>query len=112
MSIRVQRVEELLRKQLSELISEKIGGEYGLVTITSIIATADFKLADVYFSIIPEEQAEIFMKILEKERSGFQHILGKRLKMKFTPKLIFHLDQSKDKIDQVDELLKEIQDES
>lgn len=112
MSIRVQQVEELLKKELSKFIVEEFGGEFGIITVTRVIAAPDFKLADVYVSLMEEGKENRILSALRGKVKSYQSILGRKLKMKYTPKLNFKIDYSKDEINKIDELMEEINDES
>lgn len=108
MSIRVQKVEELLKQQVSILIRENLPEELGIVTVTDAEATSDLKQAKVYIVLVDKSKEEQVLKALTAKTADFHHFLGKTLKMRYTPRLTFKLDASKDKIDRVEALLQEI----
>jgi len=107
MSYRVQKVNELLKQELSVMVKESIPEELGLVTVMDVIATPDFKIAHVFISVMVENNEAQIIKILDKKKNGFQKELGRKLKMRYTPKLEFRVDQSKDELNRIDELLEE-----
>lgn len=106
MTDRIPKVNKLLRQELSRLIHEKIGDRAGLLTVTDVETTADLQLATVHVSIVhgEAEQARI---LLQEHAHYFQNQLGRRLKMKFIPKLTFAMnDESRrERVEQLFEAL-------
>lgn len=111
-SYRQEQISSQLKREISELIRKNLAEKFGLVTLTDIEVTADFKEAKVYISAYNKENEDIILTALTKEATKIQHILGRKLKIKFTPKLKFILDRYQKKIDRIDKLLKEINNES
>jgi ribosome-binding factor A len=98
MSRRTDRVNELLRVELSELIHREVKDprvNQGLVSITEVQVSPDLKHATVYVSHLGDEAAH------REVLGGLQHAapflhgeLMKRLKMRNVPMLHFALDPS------------------
>ena len=108
MSRRIEKVAELLKTELARMIASEFSDEYLMITVTEVEVTADFKNAKVLITCLNKSDEKEALLALEKKAKEFQALLGKMLKMKFTPKLTFRDDQSADKVDRVEELLKEI----
>ena len=95
MKHRLARVNELIRRELGELITRECQFESKLVTIQHVDTTPDLKHAHVYISIIGgNEEAHRDMAVLHDARAELQHDLAKRVVLKFTPHLHFKLDES------------------
>jgi len=109
---RVEEVAALLKREISILMHETLAEEYGFVTLTDIDVTADFKDSKVFISVFDKEKKEKVLKKIEEVKPKYQRYLGRKLKMKFTPKLTFRIDQMQEKVDKVDKLLQEINDGS
>lgn len=105
---RIEEVSALLKREISKLMHETLAEEYGLVSLTDIEVTADFKEAKVFISVFDEQNQESVLKRLDEEKHRFQRVLGKKLKMKFTPKISFEIDKMQERVDKVDKLLQEI----
>lgn len=108
MSIRVQQVEALLREQVSQLIWKNLPEELGIVTVTDVAVAPDLKKAKIYISLINKDQEKKALKTLEQKTPDFNRYLGRKLKMRYSPRLSFIVDRSENKVDRVEELLKEI----
>ena len=95
MKHRLARVNELIRRELGELIARECQFESKLVTIQQVDTTPDLKHAHVYISIIGDtEAAHRDMALLHDARVQLQHDLARRIILKFTPQLHFKLDES------------------
>lgn len=105
---RLQRVSSLLNEELAKLIEQSLDKNYGIVTLTKIDVQPDLKVAKVYISCLSSENKNIILNILKKHTIQFQHILGKRLKMRYTPRLYFYLDNTQEDIENVVNIIEKI----
>ncbi len=98
MSRRTQRVNDLLREQLSELIQREVKDPrvaHGLVSITEVQVSPDMRHATVYVSHLgdPGERDEVLRGLAAA--AHFLHVeLMRRLKMRSVPELLFRFDPS------------------
>jgi ribosome-binding factor A len=109
MKHRLERVNEVLKRELSEIISREINfAAQVLVTIPAVIVTPDLRQCNVFVSVIGQEpQKARVMEQLEEHRTTMQRELSKRVVLKYTPHLYFKLDDS---IERGSRVLKIIQD--
>lgn len=110
---RIARVNESIRESLSMLIRKNIDDpKLAWVTITGVETTPDLRNARAFFVVsagdTPPEVAE---KNLNRAAPHLQSVLGKTLKLKFTPKLAFKFDSSLDDAAHIDRLIYEVQEE-
>lgn len=109
MTHRIEKVESLLKEELSLIMLYKlpdIGPTF--LTITNVKVTPDIKLAKIYLSVFEKDKRD---KILEqiKARTGFiRHELASRITLKFVPELRFYIDDTLDYVEKIDTLLKKI----
>jgi ribosome-binding factor A len=108
MSKRIERVNELIKEQLSLLIHNEFAEELGIIVVNSVEAERDLKTADVYISGISNDKSELITKKLQSKAHEFQHYLGKKLDLRFVPKLTFIYDKYQRNIDKIEELLTNI----
>src|SRR5438045_8593444 len=94
MKHRMLRVNEVVKRELSGIVAREISFEGALVTINHVKVNPDLKSAHVFVSVLGSEKAEDVMTRLEKHRVAFQSELPRRVTMKYTPHLLFHLDES------------------
>lgn len=105
---RVERVAALLKRELSKLTYEALPEDLGMATITEVFLSSDLKEAKVYVSCLKENSQKEIIKKLQAKAKDFQRILGRNLRMRYTPKIIFKVDQGLDEVRKIDELLKQI----
>ncbi|MFD0616759.1 30S ribosome-binding factor RbfA [Paenibacillus sp. GCM10027629] len=110
--IRVGRVGEQLKKELSQMIqSELKDPRIGFVTVTGVEVTNDLSQATVYLSVLgDEEQKSNTLKALAKANGYLRSELGKRVRLRHTPVLIFKFDSSIEYGSRIEKILGEIQD--
>lgn len=95
MNHRVQRVSELLRRELSTILERDFRFENVLVTIHEVSPTPDFKQAFVYLGVIGKEhEKEMVLKKLNTSRGVIQRDLYKRVVLRNSPSLVFRVDDS------------------
>jgi len=95
MKHRLPRVNELLKRELGDLLNREMSFQAALVTVQQVDITPDLKHAHVFVSVIgSEEQARAAMAALHDHRTSLQHLLAKRVVLKYTPHLHFKLDEA------------------
>jgi ribosome-binding factor A len=110
MKHRLKRVNEVIRRELGELITRECKFESKLVTIQQVDVTPDLKHAHVYISMIgaePEQHRD--MALLHGMRPQLQTSLSKRVVLKYTPHLHFKLDETMERGSRVLNIISEIQ---
>ena len=107
MKHRLLRVNEVLKRELSGIITREMKFETGLVTINQVDITSDLKNAHVFVSVLGTAGADVISQ-LEAHRAALQAALAKHVVLKYTPHLVFHLDDSIERGTRVIEIMQEI----
>ena len=98
LSQRQLRVGEQVRQIISNFLLKDIVLDNYLtnasVTVSRVIMSKDLKIAYVYVMPLGGSNIENVKKALDINKSIFQKELGKKIKNKFTPKLIFYIDDT------------------
>ena len=100
-SRRVERVAALIRREVSELLVNGIKDErvsLGMVSVTNVEVAGDLQHCKIFVSIYGAP--EVQQQALEGLRSAASYVkgeLGRRLNMRRTPEVIFHLDRGIEK---------------
>jgi len=105
MSLRVKRVNELLKHEISQLLLKEIDFYDILVTITEIETSPDLRYAKVKISVLPQEKNELIIETINKNIFQIQQKLNKKLHMKPIPRIRFEIDQAEIKAQRIEELL-------
>ena len=108
MNTRLLRVNELVRRELSTIITRDMTFENVLVTINQVDVTPDLKNAHVFVSVLGKGSAKAVIAQLEANRTILQAEMAKHVVLKYTPHLTFHLDDSIERGDRVFKILQEI----
>lgn len=110
--IRLRKVESLLKEQIGCLLLKneiKDPRVNSLINVTHITISKDLKFAKVYISFFGEREKLVAAVEALNHAAGFiQGLLGKRVRLRFTPKLTFILDESIEKGFRITQKLKEI----
>lgn len=110
MSLRLQRVRELLKREIGEVIRRELPvSEAGLININDVMVSGDLHSALVYVGIFgTDEQKKRGAALLQKERKRLQTLVGKGVVLKYTPQLRFIMDDSIERGNRVLEILAEL----
>jgi ribosome-binding factor A len=109
MKHRLLRVNELLKRELSTIITREITFDGVLVTLNQVDVTPDLKHAHAYVSVLGKDGQAGAMAKLEENRVVLQTALAKSVVLKYTPQLVFHLDDSIERGARVFEILQQIE---
>lgn len=109
MKNRLARVCEVLKRELSMAMAREIQFSVPLVTISSVDITPDLKQAHVFISAIgtPGEKSAV-LRQLSHARGLLQNEIAKRVTIKHTPHLNFHLDESLERGSKVLSIMSEL----
>ena len=107
---RPSRVSEEFREVLAEEIPKLKDPRVGFVTVTSVRVTPDLRRAQVLYSVLGDDAAKrATSAALESARPHLRSVLGRQVRLKFLPDLDFEEDDSFDRLQRIDQLLKESQ---
>jgi ribosome-binding factor A len=110
-SLRLQRVRELLKREIGEAIRREFPvSEAGLVTVTDVDVAGDLHSAIVFISILgnPEQQKR-GLTLLIRHRKRIQGLVGRSVVLKYTPTLRFLMDDSVVRGNRVLEIIAELE---
>jgi ribosome-binding factor A len=113
MSIRTERVAELIQRELGAIFEKELPRNGALTTIMGVTITPDLSIARVYLSIIgKKELGESVLAHVKKESKFFRQELARKIKNQFRrmPDLEFFIDDVGERAARIDQLLKEARD--
>jgi len=109
MKHRQLRLNELVKRELSGIIARELNFEGTLVSIRDVDVAGDLRNAHVFVSILGSTQGESVLNKLEENRPALQAELSRRVVLKYTPHLVFHLDNSIERGARVIEIMQQIE---
>ncbi len=110
-ALRHERVRELLKRALGEIIRREIppGEETGLITVNDVGLAADLHSAKVFYGVVGgAAQRKRADSLLADQRGRIQSLLGKAVVLKYTPTIKFVPDNSAQHADRVLSILEEL----
>lgn len=113
-NVRANRVGEEMKKELSQILQRELKDpRIGFITVTAVEMTGDLSQAKVYLTVLgSEEQKENTLKAIAKASGFIRSELGKRIRLRHTPELIFKVDQSIEYGSKIEKILDEINQET
>jgi ribosome-binding factor A len=111
-SKRIERVSQLIKKELSILIKREIEiPDNILLTVTRVDVSNDLRDANVHISVYPEERFIQTMDNLQSKIGLLQSELNKILKMRPLPRLNFLKEKETAEAGRIEELLEQLKKE-
>jgi ribosome-binding factor A len=107
MSRRLDRVNELLRREIGNVIQKDYEWHNRLVTVSEVEVTQDLKEGKVWVGVLGGEAASVIAK-LNKDHGSIQSKVMKRVVLKSTPVLRFYHDSSAVRGVEIVNLLEEV----
>jgi ribosome-binding factor A len=116
-------VNEVVREVIAEELEKLSDPRLGLVTITGVDVSPDLRHASVYYSAlgqsgrpgggvaVPTTTDETRAATHEALRSAASHLraaLGRQVRMKYLPELVFHEDPSIEQGERVEEIIRRL----
>lgn len=111
MAHHIERVNSLIRREISELIQRQVKDPRldTFVTVTAVATSPDLKHARVFVSCISGKQEEEKILSVLTAASGFlRKELARNLKLRRIPELSFHWDDSIEHGDRILRLLDQV----
>jgi ribosome-binding factor A len=107
---RAEKVAEAIHEEISRLLIKGVKDpRVGFVTVTGVKVTDDLHLATVYFSSIGSEAEQKGAEAgLNSARSYLRREVGKVLRMRYIPDIVFKHDESIEYGSNIESLLKQI----
>jgi ribosome-binding factor A len=107
MHSRIDRINELIKKNLAEIIQEEAEIPSGVfVTVTRVDTSRDLRYARVFLSVYPEKNFGKTIEMLEKKLYVLQGLLNKKLHMRPLPRIEFMADRTEAEADKIERILK------
>lgn len=109
---RPQRIGDQIREDLSDIIRRDLKDPgIGFLTITHVRVSADLQVARVYYTALGDEAARRdTARALRRAAPFLRREIGARLRLRRVPELQFTYDESVERGERIEQLLREIKD--
>jgi ribosome-binding factor A len=106
---RPERVAEEFREVLAEEIPRLKDPRVGFVTVTRVEVSPDLRRASIYYTVMGQDRDHRATRAgLQSARSHLRAVLGRQVRLKFTPELEFEEDVGLAQVERVTELLRQL----
>lgn len=109
--VRYERVRELIKRELGEILRRQIPIERGgVISVNDVGLAGDLQSAKVFVSIVgTAEQQKVGADLLQANTVAIQRLLGHAVVLKYTPHLKFVVDDSIERGDRVLQILADLE---
>lgn len=108
---RQQKINRLLQRELGEIFRVEMQPYFPgiMMTVTFIRITPDLSVARVNLSLFPDQHKEETLKKIKAHTAEIRGILGQRVRnqLRIIPRLEFFIDDTLDRVERIEELLKQ-----
>ena len=107
---RLNRINEELRKEISQIISFELKNPdaTGLISVTEVKVTPDLKYAKVYISLLNSKNEEKTLEAIQNSSGFIRSVIAKRINLRITPELVFEKDDSMEYGMRIDSIIKNL----
>jgi len=107
---RQDRIRQALKKEVSNIIHDELKDpRLGFVTVTDIEITPDLRYAKIFFSVLGSDEDYNKTKAALDNATGFiRKLISQRIRLRFTPEIIFRVDRSAEYSINIQKALEEI----
>ena len=108
-STRQHKIARLIQKDMSDILlryARTLGGV--LISVSEVRVSPDLSIAHIYLSVFPQDKVAVTMEQIQDNTHRFRGELGdlERHQLRIIPEIIFHLDETIDRMERIDQLLK------
>ena len=106
---RARKLAERIQQVVAQMIDTRVKDpRLGFVTVTDVRVTGDLQHADVYYTVLGDDEARAgSAKALESAKGLIRSEVGKQTGIRLTPTLAFHLDAVPETAAHLEEALSE-----
>lgn len=107
---RRQRVGEAIKQELGQIFQQELKDpRIGFVTVTGVRMSGDLQQAEVFLTVLGnQDQKEETLHAISKAKGFIRTEIGRRVRLRHTPELIFKLDESIEYGHRIERLLREL----
>lgn len=110
MSVRTEKVASIVKQEIGVIFQRNFDmKDYGFITVTEVRMSPDLKTAKVYVSVFGDAaRKQKTLGMLEAQKSFVRQTLGHHIRLKFTPSIVFYLDETMDNAMNLEKIFRKI----
>ena len=105
---RQHKIARLIQKDMSDILLRYARTLHGvLISVSEVRVSPDLSMAHIYLSVFPQDKVQETMTTIEENTHRLRGELGalERHQLRIIPEIRFHLDETIDRMEHIDELL-------
>ena len=103
------RIASLIQKNISDIILFELRNPImRLVTVNACIVSNDYSVAKIYISHLDHDKISEALDELNRAKGAIRTSLAKKMDIYKVPELIFIIDDTYDRFERIEELLKKV----
>lgn len=110
MSDRMLRVNSTIREVLAEEIERMSDTRLEMVSVTAVDTAPNLRTATVYIDVLGDDAREGALQALGRAAKRLQAVIGREVRMKYTPTLEFAIDPGVAGGQRIEEILRQLRD--
>ena len=105
---RIERVAELIQRELSSILQNEVRDpRLAFCTVAHVELTSDLRYAKVMVSTVSDQKEDVLMA-LEKASGFLRRQVGTRIDLRYAPERRFRIDNTVDRLMEIDQMLASI----
>jgi len=109
MSKRIERVNELMKREVNELLLKECDfPENCFVTVTRAQTSPDLRISKIFISILSPKEEERIFAYLKSQVFEIQQKINRKLRIRPVPKIVFVKEEKTEEAARVEEILKNL----
>lgn len=110
MTLKKDKLAAAIQKEVSGIIQMELKDpKIGFITITDVVLSNDLSIAKIYVTFLGQQaRIDAGMKALERGKGFIRSLLAKRLTIRKVPQLVFRYDESLEKGNRIEKVIREI----
>ena len=110
MNNRLARIEEELKREISNIINYEVTNTNvtGMISVTSVKISPDLRHARVSVSILNSKSIKNTLAALKSSSGFIRSRIAEKINLRVTPELVFELDETMEYGEKIDTILKDI----
>jgi len=107
MTRRIEKVNSLLQKEISQILLKELDFGNTLVTITGVETSRNLLESKILITVLPQEKEEEILRTLKDNIYDIQKMIDKKLNMRPVPKIHFEIDEGMKNFYRIDKISQE-----
>jgi ribosome-binding factor A len=108
MSHRLEQINSIIFQKLGDVFSRELEPPTSyLISISTVETAPNLKTAHVKLSVLPFDKSKEALVFIIRHKSLIQKELAKAIKMQYTPKINFSIDDTRERVSYIEKIIDE-----